>query len=604
LNGPFFVRQVITTQLDTNTSAIGRAVSLLGIMTFDGQGNYNFVGQKVDTKVGGAGQAFLTNGTYLVASNGMAQIQNPIDSNDTEFGGVTGVGPVSIVASATEGLYSDVFVAIQAGSGASNGSITGAYSVGFIDFLQAEVSQVRDGYFTFNSSGTGSLGSLDIHGAMANLNSTNVTQTVAGVTYSINTPNGVGVLTFPTASTPLNALVSGQKTLYVSADGSLLLGGDPNGFDLIIGVKSVSSGASNSMYQGTYYNAALENDASDESNGNDIIDSFYGSTLALGSQGATISHERLVYFDGAPFDYTLDGTFNFLPDGTCPDCFYHYAMGVNGQAVLEVGTGTTYSLFVNLAAQPTQATSVFINPLSIFNAASYAPITNPVAPGEFITIFGSGFTSSSPIGAQTLPLPKTLGNVQVTVNGQPAPLLYVSSTQINFLIPFATTDNGLATIQVTNNGVASNQVTVYTSASAPGLFTFSADGSFPPGTGPATVTHLDYSLVTADNPAVGGETLILYLTGLGAVTPAVADGAAGPSNPPSTVNESDSISMDIFDQDLVVSSFAPSFAGLAPGFAGLYQINFVVPTGVASGLAYLDLSTNEAYTTEAKIYMK
>ena len=51
-------------------------------------------------------------------------------------------------------------------------------------------------------------------------------------------------------------------------------------------------------------------------------------------------------------------------------------------------------MFVNLAAQSSQATSVFINPLSVFNAASYAPITNSVAPGEFITIFGSGFSSS------------------------------------------------------------------------------------------------------------------------------------------------------------------------------------------------------------------
>ena len=607
LNGPFFVRQVITTQLDSNTSAIGQAISILGIMTFDGQGNYAFIGQKVDTQVGGLGQAFVANGTYAVQSNGIAQIQDPIDSNQTEFGAVTGVGPVSIVASATEAnttqnFYSDVFVAIQAGSGASNGSITGTYSVGFIDFLQAEVSQVRDGYFTFNSAGTGSLGSLDIHGAMANLNSTDVTQTVAGVTYSISTPNGVGQLIFPTAATPLSALVSGTKTLYVSADGSLLLGGDPNGFDLIIGVQSVSSGATNGMYQGTYYRAALENDASNESNGSDNIDSFYGSTLALGSQGAAIAHDRIVYFDGFRNDYTFDGIYNFLSDGTYkgPNG-YQYAMGANGHAVLIVGTGTTYSLFVNLAAQSSQETSVFIDPLSVFNAASYAPITNSVAPGEFITIFGSGF-SSSPLGAQTLPLPQTLGNVQVTVNGRPAPLLFVSPTQINFLIPFATTEN-FATIQVTSNGVASNQVTVYTNLSAPGLFTFSPDGSYPAGTGPATVTHLDYSLVTADNPAVGGETLVLYLTGLGTVTPAVADGAAGP-NPPSTVDESASIFVDIFDQNFVTNNATVSFAGLAPGYAGLYQVNFVVPTGVASGLAYLDLSTNEAYTAEAKIFMK
>ena len=44
--------------------------------------------------------------------------------------------------------------------------------------------------------------------------------------------------------------------------GIFVLGGDPNGFDLIIGIKSLSGSAANTMYQGTYFNAALENDAS------------------------------------------------------------------------------------------------------------------------------------------------------------------------------------------------------------------------------------------------------------------------------------------------------------------------------------------------------
>ena len=145
---------------------------------------------------------------------------------------------------------------------------------------------------------------------MANQGNKNITQTYSGVTYSINNQSGAGTLTFPTASTPLTALVSGQKTLYVSSDGNLLLGGDPNGFDLIIGIKSLSGSAANSMYQGTYFNAALENDASGVAAGNNNIDSFYGSTLALGSQldtafsgkGATISHQRLAYFDQSAFD--------------------------------------------------------------------------------------------------------------------------------------------------------------------------------------------------------------------------------------------------------------------------------------------------------------
>ncbi len=268
-----------------------------------------------------------------------------------------------------------------------------------------------------------------------------------------------------------------------------------------------------------------------------------------------------------------------------------------------MGTGATYSLCVNLLAQSSQPAGVFIQPQSIFNAASYAPITNSVAPGEFVTIYGAGLSSVTQ-SAQTLPLPTTLGHVQVTVNGVAAPLDYVSPTQINLLIPFETTAN-YATFQVMNNKVASNQVTVYTNLTAPGVFTVpNNNGTFPIGIGPAAVTHLDYSLVTQANPAVAGETLVLYLTGLGAVTPAVADGAAGSSNPVSDSNETGSIGIDLFDQSGVDTQATVSFAGLAPGLAGLYQINFVVPTGVASGLAYVDVSTNEAYTSEAKLFMQ
>ncbi len=604
LHGDYFVRQVITTNLGTSNSAIGEAFSITGIMTFDGQGNYIFQGQLLDSMSTGGATAFSTGGTYAVESNGMAQIQDPRpNSNDVEYGAVTGVGPSSIVASATEGGNNDVFVAIQAGSGATNSSLNGSYNVGFIDFLQANASQVRDGYYTLTSTGNGSLGSVTVNGAMANQNSTNVTQTFPGVTYSIS-GEGAGTLTFPTATTPLTSLVSGQKTLYISADGSLLLGGDPNGFDLIMGIQSLSGSAANSMYQGTYYSAALENDASMLAAGDNNVDSFWGSTLALGSQGATISHERLAYFDTAAYDYTTDGSFDFAADGTYNDGTYQYVMGVNGQAVLIVGTGTTYSMSVNLLAPSSEATSVFIDPLSIFNAASYAPITNSVAPGEFVTIFGLGLSSST-LGAQTLPLPQTLGQTSVTVNGRPAPLLYVSSTQINLLVPFATIES-YATFQVSNNHTLSNSVTVYTSPTAPGVFTLTGlNGvNYTAGIGPAAVTHLDYSLVTPTNPAVAGEILVLYLTGLGAVTPPVEDGAAGPSNPPSTAIESASIGVDIFDSAGVDTTANVSFAGLAPFFAGVNQINFTVPMGVASGEAYVDVSTNEAYTSEAKLFIQ
>lgn len=601
LKGDYFVRQVLTANPDPLTGAIGRAVGLTGVMTFDGAGKYSFNGQLLDTQVGTQASPYLKSGVYSAASNGLLQIQNPIDSTDFEYGATTGLGPLAVIASATEGDYRDLFVAIPVSSGASNSSVKGSYQAAFIDFLEADATQVRDGYYTLNSTGSGAFGNVNVTGAMANQGSNNVQQGFAGVTYSV-TANGSGTMKFPTAATPLGALVSGQKMLYVSSDGSILLAGDPNGFDLIVAVKSTSGSSANNMFQGTYFSAAIEDDAFDAANGNSFVDSFYGSTLALGDQGASVLHLRLAFSGQLAYDFTTDASFNFAPDGTYNDGTYQHLLAANGLVDLEVGTGSFYSLTLNFGAPtvPILTQGPLLDPYKIFNAANYAPITNAVAPGEFLTLFGSNLSSSTQ--SSGVPLPNDLAGVSVTVNGRPAPLSFVSASQINLQVPFATSEP-FATLQVTTNGAVSNKVTLYTNLSAPGIFTLTNNGgAFPAGIGPAAVLHADYSLVTPENPAKAGETLQLYATGLGSVTPPVDDGVPAPSDILSTVD--DGVFIDIFDQNFVDSQADVSFAGLAPGFAGLYQINFTVPSGVASGLAWVNLSTDEAYTSEAKLYVQ
>lgn len=601
LNGEYFVRQVVTADLDPATSAIGRAVSLTGTMTFDGKGKYAFTGQMMDTKSGSTAKPYTVSGTYSVASNNLAQIQNPIDSTDTEHGAVTGVGPLAIVASATEGNYRDLFVAIQAGSSASNSKLQGAYQVGFLDFLQGNASNVRDGYVTLTSNGKGGFGNVTVNGAMANQTNTNIQQSFSGVTYSL-TGNGSGTMTFPTASAPLAALVSGQKTLYISSDGNLLLAGDPNGFDILVGLKSIPSPASNATFQGTYFLGSLQNDGSAAAFGSNVISSYYGSTLGFGAQGAGVSHLHLAYFGEPPFDYTTNIIFNFSPDGTYNDGSYQYMLGVNGQAQLQVGTGAFYTLILAMASPAAGAPGAapIVDGSKIFNSGSYAPVTNPVAPGEFVTLFGSNLTAAPQSGS--VPLPRELGGVKIAVNGRPAPISFVSPTQVNFLMPYELAQS-FATIQLTSNGVAASPITLYASPSAPGIFTLTSDdGTYPPGIGPAAVLHADYSLITAEHPATAGETLQLYVTGLGTVTPNVADGFAAPSSPPAMVD--DFVLIDIVDANFVDSPANVAFAGLAPGFAGLYQVNFVVPAGVAPGMAYINITTSVAITSEARLYVQ
>jgi trimeric autotransporter adhesin len=200
----------------------------------------------------------------------------------------------------------------------------------------------------------------------------------------------------------------------------------------------------------------------------------------------------------------------------------------------------------------------------VVNAASF---NTAISPGALATVFGANFTGSNLSAvASSLPLATSLGGVSVLINGVAAPVLYESTEQINFQIPWET-KAGSATLEVSTNGFASSKVNITIAATAPGLF-FS--GSH------AIVQNSDFSLNSSGNPAKAGDTIMAYLTGAGAVSNQPADGAAAGSNPTSDV--SSTVTATIGGQPATVS-----FAGLAPNFVGLWQVNLVVPSGVTQG---------------------
>jgi uncharacterized protein (TIGR03437 family) len=201
----------------------------------------------------------------------------------------------------------------------------------------------------------------------------------------------------------------------------------------------------------------------------------------------------------------------------------------------------------------------------VVSSASFLP---KLAPGALASIAGTNLATSTPPGAAT-PLPTVLAEASVTVNGMAAPILYASPTLINFQVPWETT-TGNAQVVVTVDGVASNTMTVPVTATAPGIFYFSS--------GAAIAQNHDYSLNTSSNPEHAGSFIIAYLTGSGAVTPAVTDGAATPLTGlyqiPSTVG----VSVTIGGQPAPVL-----FAGLTPGLIALLQLDITVPSGLAAG---------------------
>lgn len=201
----------------------------------------------------------------------------------------------------------------------------------------------------------------------------------------------------------------------------------------------------------------------------------------------------------------------------------------------------------------------------VVSSASFLPM---LAPGALASIAGTNLATSTPPAAAA-PLPTILAGATVSVNGRNAPILYASPTLINFQVPWETATGG-ASVTVSVAGVASNTITVPVTATAPGIFYYSS--------GAAIAQNHDYTLNTSSNPEHAGSFIIAYLTGSGAVTPAVTDGAATPTTGLYQIPSSVPVSVTIGGQPATVL-----FAGLTPGSIALLQLDITVPSGFAAG---------------------
>jgi uncharacterized protein (TIGR03437 family) len=209
----------------------------------------------------------------------------------------------------------------------------------------------------------------------------------------------------------------------------------------------------------------------------------------------------------------------------------------------------------------TSAPSVTSN--SIVNAASFQP---PVAPGSLISIFGGSFAAKGS-SAGSLPLPGSLGGTTVSINGAPAPLLYVGPGQINAQLS-ASAPAGSASLKVSFGGVDSPVVSFTVAPTAPGIFLW--------GGANAVITNADGSLNTPANPATRGSTVTIWATGSGRVSPQPADGAAAGSNPLSTTSIEPTVTFGTIPA-------TAAFSGLTPGLVGLWQINVAIPPQAPAG---------------------
>ena len=224
--------------------------------------------------------------------------------------------------------------------------------------------------------------------------------------------------------------------------------------------------------------------------------------------------------------------------------------------------------------------------IDVLNAASFLP---GVSPGGLATAFGTNLTDvSGVVQANSNPFPTTLANVQVTVNGVLAPIFSIAyangEDQISFAVPWETpTGLGAVFVQVYDYGTLVGSLTTDSYIEDPGIFGFQQFGN----TYAVAVHSSDYALVTPDDPAVRGEVLVLYVTGLGPVDQYIPDGYGAPSSPPANTQ-------DPYRVILAGESVEVLFSGLAPGFVGLYQLNIRLPGDLPAGDLNLQITSDYA----------
>ena len=232
---------------------------------------------------------------------------------------------------------------------------------------------------------------------------------------------------------------------------------------------------------------------------------------------------------------------------------------------------------IQFAGKVQQAGGPLVFPNGAVNGASFARGA-PLAPGSIFSVFGRNLPRSAMV-ATTVPLPVDLNDVRVTLGGKQVPLFFVgaggsSFEQVNAQVPFDLAPGTTPSLLVTVSGRTAPPEQVTLAAVQPGIFDVGG------GQGAVLIANTDILVAPVSSisgrqtrPAARGEFISIFCTGLGATNPMVPAGQPGGGQPVTTP-----VTATLGGVNAPVT-----FAGLAPGFVGLYQVNVQVPEGVAAG---------------------
>jgi len=320
-----------------------------------------------------------------------------------------------------------------------------------------------------------------------------------------------------------------------------------------------------------------------------IITSFFNGTNDWQSVGTAAENDRFLSVDGGVIiaAQAADGsslnidavTAGSHTLGTSSDHLPYSDLIPAGVVPLKVTSGSlNIDESVTLPAGGTEPYTVKPGPLIVraFPAAA-ANFPLVLAPRMFIAIYGADLADKTAQAAGTT-FPVELADAQVLADGAAIPLYYVSANQIDAVLPDSV--SGLTPLTV-QNSAGKHTVNIYVEAAAPAIFTQDSSGVGPA----AALKATDQSLVTADNPLHAGDYVELYATGLGLTAPKNG--------------------LDYAVQQPTVTvggvNCPVNFAGAAPDYIGLDQINCMIPAGTSNVSAPVVITSGDRISNTATL---
>ncbi len=270
-----------------------------------------------------------------------------------------------------------------------------------------------------------------------------------------------------------------------------------------------------------------------------------------------------------------------LANSAGQNAYGYWRIGVenNGSSRTGVLTGFSISITGTVLGPP------LILPSTVLSTSSFQG--GAVAPGDQITLVGANLGPAGGVRADASKnLPTSLAGTSVTFDGVAVPIFYVSDNFVSVQAPISLNAGSNTRIQVTTANGSSSTVSLPVEPVNPGIFTYDTLGA-----GQAKALNQDGTLngdgsITGSDRAAGRGTVIqLFVTGLGSVTPPIAEGSPAPSSPLSSVDAN--VTATIGGRPATVT-----YAGSAPGLIGVYQVNVMVPATAPSGSAHIALTVD------------